>query len=72
MKTIIIVASIFYILGLTFSNNLDISKKSSPVDSIATPRIIQHKPDVSIQPDKLPELHIETDSLKSLKTLEKG
>jgi hypothetical protein len=34
MKTIILISSIFYILGLKIGNKIDLIKKSNPVDKI--------------------------------------
>ncbi|MCY1723107.1 hypothetical protein OU798_22355 [Prolixibacteraceae bacterium Z1-6] len=34
MKTIILISSIFYILGLKISNKIDLIKKVTPVDKI--------------------------------------
>ncbi len=36
MKTIILISSIFYILGLKISNKIDLIKKSNPVEKIIT------------------------------------
>lgn len=71
MKTIILAASIFYILGLKFSNSIDISIKTSPVDTITTSNIIQHKPAVSVFPYSSPAPQIEADSLKTTEPIEK-
>ncbi len=36
MKAIILISSIFYILGIKISNKIDLIKKSSPVEKIIT------------------------------------
>nr|WP_319569974.1 hypothetical protein [uncultured Draconibacterium sp.] len=36
MKALILISSIFYILGLKISNKIDLVKKSSPVEKIIT------------------------------------
>ena len=36
MKAIILISSIFYILGLKIGNKIDLVKKSHPVDKVIT------------------------------------
>jgi hypothetical protein len=36
MKTVILISSIFYILGLKISNKIDLIKQSNPVEKIIT------------------------------------
>lgn len=42
MKALILISSIFYILGLKISNKIDVVKKSNPVE-----KIISHKEKVN-------------------------
>lgn len=44
MKAIILISSIFYILGLKISNHIDLVKKSNPVDTLITNKIIVTPP----------------------------
>jgi hypothetical protein len=44
MKAIILISSIFYILGLKISNQIDLVKKSNPVDTIITNKITSTPP----------------------------
>lgn len=44
MKAIILISSIFYILGLKISSNIDLVKKSIPVNKISTNKITTKKP----------------------------
>ncbi|NQU51325.1 MAG: hypothetical protein HQ522_02185 [Bacteroidetes bacterium] len=39
MKAIILISSIFYILGLKIGNKIDLVKKSNPVDKIITHKV---------------------------------
>ena len=43
MKAIILISSIFYILGLKISNKIDLVKRSNPVDKIITNKITEEK-----------------------------
>ena len=45
MKAIILISSIFYILGLKLGNKIDLVKKSDPVEKIITHKIKADKPD---------------------------
>ncbi|WP_321345634.1 hypothetical protein [uncultured Draconibacterium sp.] len=39
MKALILISSIFYILGLKISNKIDLVKKSNPVEKIITHKV---------------------------------
>ena len=43
MKAIILISSIFYILGLKISNKIDLVKRNNPVDKIITNKITGEK-----------------------------
>ncbi|MDB4582560.1 hypothetical protein N9164_05365 [Draconibacterium sp.] len=44
MKAIILISSIFYILGLKIGNKIDLVKKSHPVDKVITEKAKVEKP----------------------------
>jgi len=71
MKAIILAASIFYVLGLTLSNNIDISIKTNQVDSITTPKIIKHKFSDSLESSSNPKHKCETGTISELEIAEK-
>lgn len=48
MKAIILISSIFYILGLKISNKIELVKKSNPMDTIVTKTIKSVNPDTCI------------------------
>ena len=76
MKAIILISSIFYILGLKISNKIDLVKKSNPVDTIITNQIISapSSKTINLKDEMIFKFH--ADSLKEAKekdnTLEKG
>lgn len=76
MKAIILISSIFYILGLKISNQIDIVKKSNPVDTIITNKITPTPPSKTIYLKDEAGLKILGDTLKEAKKsddlLEKG
>ncbi len=45
MKAIILISSIFYILGLKISNKIDLVKKSNPVEKIITHKVKTAEPE---------------------------
>ncbi len=45
MKAIILISSIFYILGLKVSNTIDLVKKSSPAEKIITHKVQVAEPE---------------------------
>ena len=72
MKAIILISSIFYILGLKIGNNINVVKKNNPIEKIITNSIKTSKPlnsfhfdqkgVESTQPDSLSSEKIETDA----------
>lgn len=44
MKTIILISSIFYILGLKIGNKIDLVKKNNPVEKVVTEKVKPEKP----------------------------
>lgn len=67
MKAIILISSIFYILGLKISNKIDLVKKSNPVDTIITNKITSQTPSKTIYINSEDGLTILTDTLKETK-----
>jgi hypothetical protein len=45
MKALILISSIFYILGLKISNKINLVKKSNPVDKIITHKVKAAEPE---------------------------
>lgn len=45
MKALILISSIFYILGLKISNKIDLVKKSNPVEKIITHKVNAAEPE---------------------------
>ncbi|MDX8339335.1 hypothetical protein SLH46_09095 [Draconibacterium sp. IB214405] len=45
MKAIILISSIFYILGLKVSNTIDLVKKSNPTEKIITHKVQAAEPE---------------------------
>ena len=76
MKAIILISSIFYILGLKISNQIDLVKKCNPVDTIITNKIIATPPSKTIyfKGDDGPKVLADTikEVKKSDDLLEKG
>jgi hypothetical protein len=64
MKAIILISSIFYILGLKISNKIDFIKKSNPVETIITNKIVPGKTIGSDYLEKEKALKITPDTLK--------
>ncbi|MCG6187798.1 hypothetical protein [Maribellus maritimus] len=64
MKAIILISSIFYILGLKIGNKIDIVKKANPVEKIITNCITPSKPSKSIQFEQKDIEKAQPDSLK--------
>ncbi len=44
MKAIVLISSIFFLLGLKLSSVIDLRKKAETVDTLITTKIIQSKP----------------------------
>ena len=76
MKAIILISSIFYILGLKISNHIELVKKCNPVDTIITNKITTTSPSKAVHFTDETSLKILADSLKDVKKsndlLEKG
>ena len=64
MKAIILISSIFYILGLKLGNKIDIVKKTNPVEKIITNCITPTKPAKAIQFEQKDAEKAQPDSLK--------
>ena len=71
MKAIILISSIFYILGLKIGNKIDLVKKSNPVDKIITNSITTVKPSKSISFKDASGIKAESDSLKGDRNIDK-
>ena len=69
MKAVILISSIFYIIGLKVSNQIDLAGKSNPVDTLISTKIIPLQPTKSVQVFQVEENSIEIDSLKSEESL---
>jgi len=48
MKAIILISSIFYILGLKISNKIDLIKKVSPVEKVTIQKIKPETPEKAV------------------------
>ncbi|MCF6333432.1 MAG: hypothetical protein L3J11_09130 [Draconibacterium sp.] len=62
MKSIIIISSIFYILGLKIGNKIDLLKRSIPVEKIITHKIKEIIPQKSFHyvEEATPEMKVDT------------
>jgi hypothetical protein len=69
MKAVILISSIFYIIGLKVSNRIDLVGKSNPVDTLISNKIIPQQPAKAVQVFQTEENSIEIDSLKSEESL---
>lgn len=69
MKAVILISSIFYIIGLKVSNQIDLVGKSNPVDTLISNKIVRQQPANSVQVFQVEENSIEIDSLKSEESL---
>ncbi len=67
MKAIILISSIFYILGLKIGNKIDIVKKSHPIEKIITNGIKTSKPLNAFHIEQKEDENAKPDSLKSEK-----
>ena len=65
MKAIVLISSIFYILGLKISTKIDFIKKSNPVDTIISNKITPGKTGNTFYFDQQKKLDANPDSLKS-------
>lgn len=64
MKAIILISSIFYILGVKISNKIDLFKHANPVEKIITNKITSTQPAKSVYFNEKIQLKSETDSIK--------
>lgn len=68
MKTIILISSIFYIIGLKIGNKIDLSPKCNPVKKIISNTIPSKKTEKAYKLEiETTETEAKTDSLKSVK-----
>ena len=67
MKAIILISSIFYILGLKIGNKVDIVKKSNPIEKIITNGIKPSKPLNTFHFEQKESESAKPDSMKSEK-----
>ena len=65
MKAIILISSIFYLLGLFIGNKIDLVKKSIPVEKIIVHKIKEYKPSKCFCYNEKTNVKAETDTLKS-------
>ena len=65
MKAIILISSIFYLLGLFLGNKIDLVKKSIPVEKIIIHKIKEYKPSKCFCFNEKAAIKAETDTLKS-------
>ena len=64
MKAIILISSIFYLLGLFIGNKIDLVKKSIPVEKIIVHKIKEYTPSQCICFNEKTTTKTETDTLK--------
>jgi hypothetical protein len=69
MKAIILISSIFYIIGLKVSNQIDLVGKSNPVDTLISNKIIPQQPAEAVQVFPSEENNAGVDSMKNEETL---
>ncbi|HKI89335.1 MAG TPA: hypothetical protein VKA38_09925 [Draconibacterium sp.] len=76
MKAIILISSIFYILGLKISNHIDLVKKCNPVETVITNKITTTQPSKTVYFQDEAGIKVLADTLKDIKKsnnhLEKG
>ncbi len=72
MKAIILISSIFYILGLKISNKFELIKKASPVEKIITVETPEKKSVSAIKLNEETQPVLSTDSLKVIEKKENG
>lgn len=65
MKTVILISSIFYIIGLKVSSQIDLAGKSNPVDTLISTKVIPLQPAQSVQIFQSDENISEADSIKT-------
>lgn len=69
MKAVILISSIFYIIGLKVSNQIDLVGKSTPVDTLISTKIIPQQLEKAVQVITSDENNTDIDSLKNEETL---
>jgi len=70
MKALILISSIFYILGFKISNKFDLIKKVHPVEKIITTPVPAQQPSNAIHYNDETKSATSADSLKSVKKTE--
>ncbi|MEN8116559.1 MAG: hypothetical protein ABFS16_06240 [Bacteroidota bacterium] len=63
MKAIILISSIFYILGLKISHKINLVKKCDPVDKVITNKVKTEKPSKSIDYNDATKIKPEKDTI---------
>ena len=71
MKAIILISSIFYILGLKISTKIDLIKKSHPVEKIISQTDVIKKPLNCFQFNAEAKTESKVDSTKTMESSEK-
>ena len=64
MKAIILISSIFYILGLKISNKIDLVKKNTQVDKVITNKVTTAPASNNIEYNKAKQIATQQDSIK--------
>lgn len=71
MKTIILISSIFYILGLKIGHKIDFFKNYNPIEKISTTTNAVKKATKAVYFNEEVKLKCNTDSIKSVRAVEK-
>lgn len=66
MKAIILISSIFYILGLKISNKIDLIKKSTPVEKVIIQSVKQTVPEKTVDFEEAQAVQKETEVEKEI------
>lgn len=64
MRAIFLISSVFFLLGLKLSSNIDFGKRINPANSIISTKILQKKPSKAIHLFSSPEPTEKADTLK--------
>lgn len=72
MKTIILISSIFYILGLKIGHKIDLFRNYNPVEKISTTTNVVKKAAKSVYFNDEVKNKSNTDSLKSIDVIDKS
>lgn len=67
MKAIILISSLFYIIGLKIGNKIDLTSKSSPVEKVITNKISPDKCDKTFEFKSETNVQSQPDSVKNCK-----